>query len=232
MKKIKLKAPIPVERIKEVLSYDPISGKIFWKKATAKFDRTGQEAGTIGNQGYRVINLDNRDFFAQRVAWILQTGEIPDGVIQFKDKNKANIKWDNLLFVKKSGDFNHHTPEGRSAYGKAWRESNPRRYKDKSLMSDFGIGIREYETMIVIQDGKCGICYQVETTQRRGKDVALSVDHCHTTGAIRGLLCNNCNNGLGQFKDNEQFLLNALSYLRKHKEQHSKDNVVAFKGTK
>jgi hypothetical protein len=41
----------------------------------------------------------------------------------------------------------------------------------------------------------------------------LAIDHCHKTGKIRGLLCKNCNQGLGQFKDNIDLLLSAAKYL-------------------
>jgi hypothetical protein len=42
----------------------------------------------------------------------------------------------------------------------------------------------------------------------------LSVDHCHNTGKIRGILCTKCNTGLGSFKDNIELLMNAIKYLK------------------
>ncbi|MDO3651295.1 endonuclease domain-containing protein [Nocardia mangyaensis] len=45
----------------------------------------------------------------------------------------------------------------------------------------------------------------------------LAVDHCHTTNKVRGLLCSNCNNGLGRFKDNTEYLNNAINYLQESK---------------
>jgi hypothetical protein len=56
------------------------------------------------------------------------------------------------------------------------------------------------------QEGKCLIC------KKTGK---LVVDHCHSTKKVRGLLCNNCNVGLGAFKDNCEFLSDAVIYLKK-----------------
>ena len=58
------------------------------------------------------------------------------------------------------------------------------------------------------QDYKCAICKEVFEL--------LAVDHCHETNKVRGLLCTNCNNGLGRFKDNIQFLNNAIKYLREN----------------
>jgi hypothetical protein len=61
------------------------------------------------------------------------------------------------------------------------------------------------------QNGMCKICGTEPTTQR-----GLHVDHCHTTGIVRGLLCHGCNVALGSMKDNPEILLKAVEYLRKH----------------
>ncbi len=54
------------------------------------------------------------------------------------------------------------------------------------------------------RDDQCDIC---------GKTCHLHIDHCHDTGVVRGLLCFNCNGGLGQFKDNLTNMRNAVKYL-------------------
>jgi hypothetical protein len=64
--------------------------------------------------------------------------------------------------------------------------------------------------MLEEQEHKCAICLTSDTDL----DKLLSVDHCHTTGKIRGLLCNNCNLALGNFKDNLNSLENAIKYLK------------------
>jgi hypothetical protein len=62
----------------------------------------------------------------------------------------------------------------------------------------------QYRRMTEEQCGKCKIC---------NKSNAACVDHCHQTGAIRGLLCQCCNKGLGNFKDNPELLHRAIDYL-------------------
>lgn len=57
---------------------------------------------------------------------------------------------------------------------------------------------------------RCAIC----NTHNDELTIPLAVDHDHTTNKIRGLLCGNCNNGLGRFKDNIEFLENAIKYLK------------------
>ena len=72
-----------------------------------------------------------------------------------------------------------------------------------------GLTIDEYDKMLENQQGKCAICGGGREKQK----YSFSVDHCHATGKIRGILCSNCNAGLGFFKDNPQSLTNALTYL-------------------
>ena len=75
----------------------------------------------------------------------------------------------------------------------------------------------EYEELAKQQNFRCAICdIDVTDNIRGGKQVALSVDHKHSSGKIRALLCFNCNTGLGKFKDNPEVLEKAAEYLRKH----------------
>lgn len=80
--------------------------------------------------------------------------------------------------------------------------------RNRDLKRRYNITAAEYDMMLISQNHTCKICKDVCTTGRR-----LSVDHCHSTGAIRGLLCTNCNSGLGKFKDNPQLLAAAIKYL-------------------
>jgi hypothetical protein len=74
----------------------------------------------------------------------------------------------------------------------------------------YGITTDEYNNMALLQNGRCLICGQEPSD---GK--ALRVDHNHSTGKIRGLLCFNCNIGLGMFNDNPDLLAVAAEYLRR-----------------
>lgn len=70
--------------------------------------------------------------------------------------------------------------------------------------------------MLKEQGGCCAIC-GTNRSERAGEPINFSVDHCHTTGAIRGLLCNMCNRGLGFFGDNLEGIKKAVAYLEKAK---------------
>lgn len=77
----------------------------------------------------------------------------------------------------------------------------------------YGIDILTYDLMYREQKGVCAICEQPETQKVGETTCMLSVDHCHTTKAVRGLLCHKCNKGLGLFNDNLDYLNNAIKYL-------------------
>ena len=97
---------------------------------------------------------------------------------------------------------------------KEWRLHIGRKFH---LNKRYNISPAEYEAKLISQDYCCAICGKdVVDNIRGGIPVALTVDHCHKSNNLRDLLCFNCNSGLGQFKDNTEFLQKAIDYLRKH----------------
>lgn len=98
-----------------------------------------------------------------------------------------------------------------------WKSKDPDRYKGTIFPSKWKrLGIdctkEDYLKMLEKQNSVCAICKKVDMVN--GKQVALSVDHCHTTGKVRGLLCGSCNRGIGLLKDDPNLLNNAISYLQ------------------
>lgn len=92
----------------------------------------------------------------------------------------------------------------------------PEYAREQNLKRAFGITSDDYNKILLEQHDTCAICNQPETTVWKGKVQALSVDHNHDTGKIRGLLCNSCNRALGKFRDNRAILQSAVKYLEKH----------------
>lgn len=86
--------------------------------------------------------------------------------------------------------------------------------KDGLLKARFGISLNDYNKMFIDQGGCCSICKIPQSALPK----SFAVDHDHITGAIRGLLCDNCNRALGQFKDNVNNLKLAIAYLEKTQE--------------
>jgi len=102
------------------------------------------------------------------------------------------------------------------AKAKRWAEldekERQRRNKKLRLKYQYGISPEEYDELVKNQDGKCYLCGIEENYN--GKP--LYVDHCHTSGKIRKLLCQHCNSGLGMFRDNPELLEKAAEYVREH----------------
>lgn len=82
------------------------------------------------------------------------------------------------------------------------------------LKKKYGISCEKYDEMLHEQDYKCYICQKHEDKLDR----SLAVDHCHTTGKVRGLLCGNCNRFLGQINDDLDTAKRLVKYLAKNKD--------------
>ena len=83
--------------------------------------------------------------------------------------------------------------------------------RNEQLLAKYGITEEIYEKILKHQSGVCAICHFHQRYKR------LAVDHDHKTGQVRGLLCENCNRGLGRFFDSEYRLENAAKYIRASK---------------
>lgn len=128
---------------------------------------------------------------------------------------------------------NRYNSEVKKIYNKKYRELNKEELKikdkekhirrknlirDSRLKKSFGISIDEYQNMFNNQKGLCKICGNPEKARQPNSEAfrLLCVDHCHSTGKVRGLLCTNCNIMLGQAKDDIQILSNAIEYLKQY----------------
>lgn len=130
----------------------------------------------------------------------------------YKDKSKKDGK---TAYCKpcssdKRMSAYYADPEAEKAKMRERFKANPEKYKNYTLKSSYGITLEDYNKMFSEQEGCCKICNTHQTQLKR----KLFVDHCHTTGAVRGLLCQPCNTLLGQAKDDVEILNNAISYLQ------------------
>lgn len=97
-----------------------------------------------------------------------------------------------------------------NAKNRAYYHNNKEKTRDRAFKYEYGITLEDYNKKFEQQRGNCAICGEYQSKFKK----SLAVDHNHTTGQIRSLLCNNCNGGLGNFKDNIEFLLKAIEYLK------------------
>ena len=87
-----------------------------------------------------------------------------------------------------------------------WKKNKEKIWKERGILD---MTYDRYEEMLCQQNNCCKIC--VKSTEIVG---TLHVDHCHSTGKVRGLLCNNCNNGIGKLADSILLLQKAINYLQ------------------
>lgn len=102
----------------------------------------------------------------------------------------------------------------KQAFTQAWRLANPvdrAQKRTSALLRRYGMTTADFERISRGQGDVCAICCEVPISN--SIEGRLHVDHDHTTGAFRGLLCQNCNRGLGMFRDNPGFLITAAAYL-------------------
>ena len=105
-------------------------------------------------------------------------------------------------------------------YQKQYREKNLEKVKEDSrnrhLKRMFGITLDEYNTMLTQQNNGCAICQQACAT-----GMNLAVDHDHTTGKVRALLCKNCNTAIGLLGEDTNRMAKAIEYIQSHSERIS-----------
>lgn len=148
--------------------------------------------------------------------------------LQYYRKNKASIR-------AKQAQYRQHNPpnpEKRREISRRWNLRNPEKYlktacessrkyrskypervrktrKHATLKYKYGLTLEAYEALLQRQRGRCAVC--VEKMSRP------CVDHDHTTGVVREILCPLCNMILGSSRENKKILRAAIAYLEKHK---------------
>ena len=342
---------LTIERLREVLEYDPDSGVFIQKVATGHRSYVGNQVGRPGPGGRTVITIDKKAYYATHLAWLWVKSEWPPSDIRLVYKgepgpavrfadieptsqaalsasnkintlNKSGIK--GVSWSKTSGrwvamitrDGRQHylgkfatKEEAAAAYQHAvetgelrgsgstkdpnWKTSRRQRsakWSDikfyptivgwptvEAFLADMGppptvdhvlmrkrptsdapplgpsnaewrlpwskqsaaegkelrrryaldkfhLEPGEKERKFIEQDGLCAICGRPESMDR-----SIATDHCHETGLNRGLLCGNCNNGLGRFDDDPARLRAAADYIELWRVTHAAQIVVPMK---
>jgi hypothetical protein len=123
-------------------------------------------------------------------------------------------------FGTQRGRLRHHCKVCKNKESREWYEKNKERKKELSknyrnikknqdLKKSYKITLDDYNKMLVEQNYSCKICLSHQDKFKR----RLCVDHDHTTGKVRGLLCDTCNRSLGLLKDNIEVMKRAVTYL-------------------
>ena len=195
-------------RLHELFTCNPERGELHWRQS-GKGRRIGRPAGAL-DTGHRVIRVDGVTHPLQRAIWVYVNGPIPgEQRIRFEDGNPLNCAVSNLRMArtKKEADalFHQRNPDAHRRYNYA------KNYQ--------GMTISVFEAMLAEQGGVCAICQKAEKDADNtgtGAVRKMSIDHDHDTDAVRGILCNTCNRGIGLFSDDPSILRAAADYLDRH----------------
>lgn len=113
-----------------------------------------------------------------------------------------------------------NNPEKANEKNRRWKLNNLESALLKNRLSKvkkiYGLSKEEYFALLDKHNHQCAICGEKEKISLKGTMWNLSIDHCHTTGKIRGLLCAQCNVGLAKFRENIIYFKNAVNYLKTH----------------
>lgn len=140
-----------------------------------------------------------------------------DRVRAYYKRNRTAILQRSLIYAR---EYRKKYPEKikeirRKSYMKHKGKSLERKKRNHRVytLKQYGLTQEAYNRMLQEREGKCDICSKTETRR------ALSVDHRHVDGMVRGLLCGSCNVAIGLFKENPIILKRAAEYLVSHNER-------------
>jgi hypothetical protein len=140
--------------------------------------------------------------------------EDPEGFARMRRDAAARygVKHREILAAR-SANRRKANPEAHLAKVIAWQKRNPEYRLKSRLKMMYGTTLEAYYAMLQAQGGKCALC---EVFLSATGATGPHVDHSHTTGKIRGLLCGRCNRALGLFKENHEALAKASQYVLRH----------------
>ena len=153
--------------------------------------------------------------FSADVGYMSQEESTVAAIDESRPINATNFRW----LDRPRGTFDRSTLEGRAAYAKAWRAANPGRWRHSHLRENYEIDDIEYGAMLNVQLGVCAICGKDETEHRGQEGRSLCVDHDKWRSGpekVRGLLCGNCNEGIGFLQHDPALLRAAADYMDRY----------------
>ncbi len=141
-----------------------------------------------------------------------------DTYLEYSNLRKKEYERCKLCAKKKNKKYQKNNLEVFRLGNAKYRKHN-KSYRIKWILYDHKITEYEYNKLSEKYAGLCAICNnpQTRTNRKDGTQQPLFIDHDHETDEIRGMLCNDCNRGLGFFKDNFEILDKASAYLKFHK---------------
>ena len=156
------------------------------------------------------------------IAWRCSSCAVKNSRI-WAENNKERHKKRQTEYFKRNKEkiyarireANRRNPEKRKAIQDRYKKTHPDYTRTKHFRRRYGFGLLDYRKILSEQGGLCCICNKPEMGILKGRLKLLAVDHCHKTGFVRGLLCQNCNRALGCIQDDIAILDSMRKYLTK-----------------
>lgn len=139
---------------------------------------------------------------------------ISQGIEQFaphRNYKGGRTTWCRSCLSKQASKWSIEKAPKRRENDNARNKRKPEQKQNAKFKARYGITLEKFKEMSTKQNDKCLICEKHKSLNKNSK---LFVDHCHVSKKVRGLLCDNCNKGLGVFQDNPALLLKAVEYLK------------------
>jgi hypothetical protein len=129
-----------------------------------------------------------------------------------KSLRRAHYESNRERYIQAAQRWQARNPERTAAYQAEYRNRPERKraMRDLYYRRTYGISADEVDAMLEGQGGGCAIC-----GQRPDRPASLHLDHDHLTGTLRGILCIDCNHGIGKLRDDPELLARAIGYLRR-----------------
>lgn len=128
-----------------------------------------------------------------------------------KRKTETDAAWyrnNTQKAIAQAARWKRKNPDRTAKAEKRYQLKNYMKIREKRLKKKYGIDFAVYDKIMDAQRDACAVC-----ARQFGYGNPPQVDHCHATGAVRGILCNKCNKGLGMFDDSVRVLNSAIAYI-------------------
>lgn len=158
----------------------------------------------IYDKAYRAKNIEQRAKYSKEYT---NRPEVKERMKEYWLKNKKQ-----LTIKRKEWYLKNRKRILKKVH--EYRLNNPDNIKNSILMHTYGITLINFNEILKLQHGRCRICNYIFKNSK-----STHVDHNHITGNVRGLLCSDCNTGLGKLKDNPDILQSAINYLKESNEK-------------
>ncbi len=179
-------------------------------KPLEEFCASSKRPGGRGSYRKPCFNARSKASYARRVKEqydpeVKPAREVPDGHRSYADCGTVKPVAD---FPRNRSDSTGYATYCKPGHNTRTREAKQRLHggnREYHLRRRYGVGEKEFQELLAEQGGVCAIC---------GSPDPEHLDHDHRTGWVRGILCFNCNGGLGRFKDSPESPARAITYLR------------------